>query len=635
MKKNTLKIILFSTFITLFSNSCNRFDEINTDPDAALTEQVLPEYLLNSSILGAQMNPEVAERTFVIYWKTAGRQHYQTFIAGGNYDDGYTSNYWGYISGWLFGANKAIEVANQKKANGTASNYNENVIQVSRIWKGYLMSELSDNFGAVPIVTSQGVNPEFNSQKDAYYYMLSELKDAVSKIDPNITVADSKTKNEDLAYQMDWNKWIKYGNSLRMRLAMRLSEVDPTKAKMEFEDAVSSNKFISNSDENFAVSEKAGGWNELSGVMTRPWNQQIISATLNNLYLGLGGVTSQSQLSSDLQTYIKPENYIGKKFTSQYPQKTNDPSTGYFLDGLPNKIDPRAYKNFFIPGNTTSSVFPQTYALSDADMMRDMRYSDGSKVTVNTKYTWNAYTIGNWGTALSLNDIRGLAYYTPSIGQQYRDGGNKRVFFGSWESYLLIAEAALRGWITPMSDEAAYNRGVQESLTYNGASQYYSTYIASTDYNRDGTSASYSHTIEPGASHVMDYVDGKTGLAGTVTINYPSNTIYKGGNVRNDKLTKIITQKFIANTPWLPLETWSDQRRLGLPFFENPAVETPLPNLPNLNSSNFMTNSVKNFPQRLPYPSSFRNSDPNGYAKAVQLLGGTDEVLTPLWWAKH
>ena len=37
---------------------------------------------------------------------------------------------------------------------------------------------------------------------------------------------------------MDWNKWIKYANSMRMRLAMRLSEVDPGKAKSEFEDAV-------------------------------------------------------------------------------------------------------------------------------------------------------------------------------------------------------------------------------------------------------------------------------------------------------------------------------------------------------------------------------------------------------------
>lgn len=174
----------------------------------------------------------------------------------------------------------------------------------------------------------------------------------------------------------------------------------------------------------------------------------------------------------------------------------------------------------------------------------------------------------------------------------------------------MIAEAALRGWTTPMSDQAAYERGVKESFDYNNVGQFYASYISSTEYSRVGTSVNYSHTTEPGATHAMDYKDGKTGVAGTAQIKYPSNTIYKGGSVNNDKLTKIITQKFIANTPWLPLETWNDQRRLGLPFFENPAVENPLPNLPNLNSSNYMTNSVKNFPQRLPYPSGFRNSDP-------------------------
>lgn len=634
MKKNTVKIIFLSLFIGFSINSCDRFDDINKNPDAATAEQVLPEYFLTSSILGAQMDPGVAERVFVLYWKTAGRQQYLTFVAGGTYDDGYTSVYWDEISGWLNNANKAIQIGNEKKLNGTAMYYNENIIQISRIWRAYLMSEMSDNFGPMPVEAFQGVNPEFNSQKDVYYYILAELKDAVSKVDPNVTAPSSKTRDGDLAYKMDWNKWIKYGNSLRMRLAMRLSEVDPSKAKVEFEDAVASNTFISTSDENFAVGEK-DGWNQLTGVMSRPWNSQIMSATINNLYLGLGGVASQDQLPGTLSQYIKPDGYMGKKFEDQYPKKTNDPSTGYFLDGLPNKIDPRAYKTFFIPSNTASEIFPQAYALSDADMMKEMRYSDGSKVTVNTKFSWSAYTMGNWGPALSLNDVRGNPSYTPSLGQQYRNSTNKRVFFGSWESYFLIAEAALKGWVTPMSDVAAYNKGVHESLMYNGVGQYYSTYIASSDYNRVGTSANYNHITEPGSTHTMSYIDGKTNTLGTATINYPSNTIYKGGSIRNDKLTKIITQKFIANTPWLPLETWSDQRRLGLPFFENPAVEQPLPNLPNLTSSNYMTNSVKNFPQRLPYPSTFKNSDPNGYAKAVQLLGGADGVLTPLWWAKH
>lgn len=69
----------------------------------------------------------------------------------------------------------------------------------------------------------------------------------------------SKTKNVDIAYGMDWDKWVKYANSMRMRLAMRLSEVDRSKAKSEFEDAVKGNKFIATSGDNFAVVEKMDG----------------------------------------------------------------------------------------------------------------------------------------------------------------------------------------------------------------------------------------------------------------------------------------------------------------------------------------------------------------------------------------
>ena len=133
----------------------------------------------------------------------------------------------------------------------------------------------------------------------------------------------------------------------------------------------------------------------------------------------------------------------------------------------------------------------------------------------------------------------------------------------------------------------------------------------------------------------MNYVDGMSGTAGTVNINYPVNNLYKGGTVRNDLLTKIITQKFIAQTPWLPLETWSDHRRLGLPFFENVVLESPITTLPGLTASNYTTSSVKFFPQRLKYPSSLQNSNINGYNQAVSALGGTDAVLTPLWWAQQ
>lgn len=126
-----------------------------------------------------------------------------------------------------------------------------------------------------------------------------------------------------------------------------------------------------------------------------------------------------------------------------------------------------------------------------------MKYNDGSEVSVNTKYTWSTYPIGDWGTALALNEVRGSASYTPALAKQYRHSTNKRVFFASWETYFLIAEAALRGWATPINDQAAYERGIKESFDYNNVGQFYASYISSTEYSRVGTSVSYSHTTEP------------------------------------------------------------------------------------------------------------------------------------------
>ncbi len=161
------------------------------------------------------------------------------------------------------------------------------------------------------------------------------------------------------------------------------------------------------------------------------------------------------------------------------------------------------------------------------------------------------------------------------------------------------------------------------------------TYLASTDYNRVGTSVSWEHTAEPPATVEMDIVDGYTHQTEKFNYKYPvaSETFY--GKALNDKLTKIITQKYIAQMPWLPLEVWNDHRRLGLPFFENMAVEKPFTKMPWLTKANSTNSQAYNFfPQRLKYPSSFENSNPEGYQKSLELLGGDNSVFTPLWWAK-
>ena len=626
--------ILFA--MTLLAVSCKKFDAINVNPVAANESQVLPEYFINQSIIDAQQNPDVAERSFVLYWKTAAHYQEDEGLSSGAYNDGWTSAYYNKTASWQNSINTAIRIGQGYIDAGTPKEYTNNLIQVARIWKAYLMSEMSDVFGPIAIKASEGVNPDFNNVKDVYYFMLDELKDATTKMDLTVAPANDALKKLDPAYGYDYAKWQKFGNSLRLRLAMRLSEVDPAKAKSEFEAAASTNKFITTMSETFQVQEKPG-WDDLSGVMSREWNPQFLSQTMYNLFVGLGGVKSATQLDATFAPYIKPAGYVGLKLENHFPTKTNNPITGYWMDGLPNTIDPRAYKSFIIPGDFANPNFNTYPSWTDGakTTKRDLVDEKGDVVkTIDAKYTYNPSVNGNWGEKGDMNKVANYFEGTvPRLSNAFRTSEAKRIFFAPWDTYFLLAEASERGWSTPVTGKTAYEAGIAASFAYWNVPV--GSYLGSTDYNLVGTSVSWDHVAEPPASHTMDYVNGYTGTAGTATILYPKNDLYKNGSVKNDHLTKIITQKFIANNPWSPIEAWNDQRRLGLPFFENPAVEQPITDLPALNSGNFMTSNVKFFPQRIKYPSGLQNTNPEGYTDAVSALNGEDAILTPLWWAKH
>lgn len=154
-----------------------------------------------------------------------------------------------------------------------------------------------------------------------------------------------------------------------------------------------------------------------------------------------------------------------------------------------------------------------------------------------------------------------------------------------------------------------------------------------------GTSVKYTHTVEP-ASFQATYKDGYNQKAGdkTVTYNYPdaSKILYPGKKL-NDKLTKIITQKYLAQMPYVVQEVWSDHRRLGLPFFDLPANTATVMTGSDLtdwrNNSWEVGQSWKYYPQRMRYPQSLLTSDEVAYNHALELLGGKDNTVTPLWWS--
>ena len=628
------------------TTSCDDFEEINVSPSVAGKEVVKPYYALNNSIIGAQQSPHEAERIAVYNWASAARisGENSTFLSNGRYSDSYNHDYHNsYISNWIKNATLAITLADEKAADLVSEhdiNFNKNVKAFARIWRVVMISEYTDNFGPYPIEAFQGTNPAFNSVQEVYYFMLDELKAAVA----DIVLSEEPTADEaksDPIFGYNAEKWAKYGNSLRLRLAMRLSEVDGAKAKSEFE-AVDKNMLIKTLDETAKVKEY-NQWNAWAGIYSRSWNIISLPSSMSNILVGLGGV-SVSEQRPDLAQYTKPMDYLGMQFLDHYADKTDNPTKGYWIDGIPENLDPRALRIYCIPGDKAADNF-RDYGSSDIkNTTQPLNDADGKKILdLQGQFTWNYYPAGSrgaWSPKFAKNYAVGSWYDTmlPVLCKTYGgDSESSRIWFGAWETHFLLAEAALYGWSAGTSAEAAYEQGIRVSFENFGVSQYVDAYLQSEDYNRVGVSVKFSHTEEP-ANFTANYVNGYTNEAGTITYEYPNAAmgLYKGGKL-NDQLAKIITQKYIAQTPYGTLEMWNDRRRLGLPWFEIPNNETSFVGADMENTwtpnSYKEKQSSKVFPQRLRYPSSLQNADPQGYAKAIELLGGADNTLTPLWWA--
>ena len=635
--------------------SCSDFDEVNTNPTAAGEEYVKHQYALNNSIGQAQMNPGTAERIVVYNWASAARICGEmSFLNVGRYSDDYTSSYY-YpdLSASIKNATLAITaVENQLEAATTTAHEKEffpNVKQFARIWRAYLISEFVDNFGPYPIESFLGENPVFNSEKDDYEFILKELKEAAAAINTSVLPVEAEGKCDPFDnVKYDPVKWQKYANSLRMRLAMRLSNIDKATAQAEFEDAAKGNKILT-ADDMFAVKEN-DGWDVFSGVYTRSFDDQVLSSTVANLLTNLGGVKVTEQ-RSDLASYVKPANYLGIKYDRHYVANTDNPTKQYWLDGMPENLDPRALKIFCLPDDENAENYIDKY--NDRTAKDFVLYTvdengnpipnkdNPGEIKIDATRCWNGYPAGSrggWSPTLAYNQLVTNGYgpgcTLPMLGKDYCKG-KSRIFFAAWETYFLLAEASLYGWNTGTTAKEAYENGIKASFEYFGVSEYVNDYLNSTNYNRVGTSVKFDHTTEPTAEQ-MTYVDGYSKEQKTVTYEYPtaSKTLY--GKALNDHLTKIITQKFIAQTPYLVLEMWSDFRRLGLPFFEIPANESSMTGSDMVNVWN--PNSWKDgqkwefYPQRMRYPSSLENADPEGYKQAVELLGGSDNIITPLWW---
>lgn len=132
----------------------------------------------------------------------------------------------------------------------------QNKLAIIEIMEVYTYSLLVNTFGNVPYAGASGSGlksealnpdnlvPQYDDAAAIYDDLFTRLDKAISQLK---TGADS-FGSADLIYKGNVASWLKFANSLKLRMAMTLADVNATKAKSIAEAAVTAGVFKANSD---------------------------------------------------------------------------------------------------------------------------------------------------------------------------------------------------------------------------------------------------------------------------------------------------------------------------------------------------------------------------------------------------
>ncbi len=113
------------------------------------------------------------------------------------------------------------------------------ILAIADVTRVSAMSRVTDIYGPIPYTHMQKdgqLNNPYDSQQKVYEVMLTELDESIEVLTANRTALISA--NLDRIYSGNLERWIRFANSLKLRLAMHLAYVDATLAQTKAEEAV-------------------------------------------------------------------------------------------------------------------------------------------------------------------------------------------------------------------------------------------------------------------------------------------------------------------------------------------------------------------------------------------------------------
>lgn len=517
-----LKLIYLAPLALAIASCDNGFEEMNVDPNAS--REVVPGFLFTRAQLSGVSN----NFTGAAYLTIGGSmQHFATYkevpAAGDKYFNfGYSQASWGMFGGTDMATQGSIIDIEQVIDAVKTNPADVNKLSVARIWRAYMYHRLTDLYGDIPYSEAAKALKDKN-YTPKYDTQKAIYADLLKELDESIAAFNATSATfgtSDLIYAGDVAKWKKFAYSLMLRLGMRLTEVDATNAKTWVQKAIAGGVITADGD-----------------LATIAYVDGSILASRNFIANGL--------MNTD---YVSPggDNVEGGKFA-----KT-------LIDHLKNTKDPRlnVISIVWVP-NASGSGFT-------ADTTTALQKGMPNAAFNNQPGDFNTYSEPNPNTILKYNSP--LLVLTPA------------------EMYLLLAEAAVRGWYTGATAEASYKSAVTEGMK---------------QWTRFGSAGTIS--------------DAKIAA-------YLAANPYKTGGTVAEQMEQIGTQKWVTLFLEDEYEIFSNWRRTGFP---------------KLTPTNYPGNLTGGkIPTRFVIPDSEELYNRTNFYEARTRQGGTNTLSSVVWWDK-
>ncbi|MFK5959470.1 MAG: RagB/SusD family nutrient uptake outer membrane protein [Lutibacter sp.] len=159
----------------------------------------------------------------------------------------------------------------------------------SLILKVEAMHRVSDIYG--PLVYSEFGTEEttipYDSQQDVYNKFFEELDIAINDLTTRVNAGETSsfTGTDFTLYNGDYTGWIKFANSLRLRLAMRIVNADPSKAQIEAEKSLSHSIGVITSNAESAIVNSSTFTHPLVTI-NNSWNDIRMGAPMESILKG-------------------------------------------------------------------------------------------------------------------------------------------------------------------------------------------------------------------------------------------------------------------------------------------------------------------------------------------------------------